>query len=83
MSNIDPLLDLPPILHPYHFSAPQIVRGGTKKILSLIKCPPINPEMHIRNQEAPLAWQDWWDKTEWASTPGNHKPRWNLITRIG
>lgn len=83
MSNIDPLLDLPPILHPYHFSAPQIVRGGTKRTVNLVKCPPVDSEVPIRNQEAPLAWQDWWEKTIWASTIGNQKPRWNSTSRTG
>lgn len=83
MFNIDPLLDIPPILHSFHFNAPQIVRGGTKRSISLVKCPPIDLELRIRNQEAPLAWSDWWGKTEWALDPRNSQPRWNSTSRTG
>lgn len=83
MSDIDPLIYLPLILHPYNFSAPQLIKGGTRNTISIVKYPPIDQDIPMRDQPAPIAWQEWWEKTEWALTPGIQKPRWNSLSRTG
>jgi hypothetical protein len=79
-----PPTELPQELHQFKLIAPQIIRGGEKKNLYLVKYPPADIEQDEDRVKIISTWKEWWSRTEWAMNPtAGNNPRWNSAIRTG
>jgi hypothetical protein len=75
--------ELPQDLYRLTISAPQIIKGGERVNLHLVKYPPLLTEQDDERESILSTWNEWWSKTEWAVNPTAGNPRWNSPTRHG
>jgi hypothetical protein len=75
--------DLPEALNEFRLDAPQILKGGIRKDIALIKRPPSDIREREDGRVILAIWDDWWRKTTWGEDPQATNPRWNSPTRSG
>ena len=70
------------LLH-FRIEAPQVVRGGIRITLDLVKYPPKCTQPSDTEKEIIAKWANWWRMTNWAMNPATQNPKWRSPCRSG
>jgi hypothetical protein len=70
-------------LYELQLHAPHSQKSGDRKIVSLLKRPPVSCKESETGRKLLHTWDVWWRNTIWAKDPINKPPRWNSISRTG